>query len=77
MYNWVHLAAEYREIGPSGNALIGTKVLLAAILFAVVWARGAGFIKSDKTAAMINVHLAAIIILLAAVLRHLRLAHAG
>ncbi len=76
-YNWMLSAGTYKAMGPVGNALIGTKVLLALILFAVVWARGANLIRSDKAAAMINVHLAAIIILLAAVLRYYRLAHVG
>lgn len=76
-YNWMLSAVTYKAMGPVGNALIGTKVLLALILFAVVWARGANLIRSDKAAVMINVHLAAIIILLAAVLRYYRLAHVG
>lgn len=74
-YNWVLLAGTYKAMGPIGNALIGTKVLLALIMFAVVWARASGIIKVDKVAQMINIHLAAIVIILAAVLRTLRLAH--
>lgn len=76
VYGWMVFAAEYRDMGPKGNALIGTKVLLAMILFGVVWARGVNLIKSEKAAQMINIHLAAIIILLGAVLRSLRLAAA-
>jgi len=74
VYNWVLSAAAYKTAGPIANALIGTKVLLAMILFAVAWAHGAKLIKSDKVASMINVHLALIVILLAAALRFYRMA---
>jgi len=74
-YNWILNAGLYKEVGPIGNALIGTKVLLAAILFIVVWAKGSGIIKSERAAQMINIHLGAIIIILAAVLRHVTMTH--
>lgn len=74
LYNWMLLAGAYKAMGPIGNALIGTKVLLAAIIFGVVWARSAGFLSkaSRRRVLMINIHLAAIVILLGAVLRHYR-----
>jgi uncharacterized membrane protein len=72
-YNWYMLAGEYKAMGKIGNALIGTKVLLAVIMFAVVGARSAGLITNQRAALMINIHLAAIVILLGSVLRYYRL----
>ncbi len=74
VYNWGMSAATYKAMGPAGNALIGTKALLALIIFAVMWAGGAGMLK-HKPARMINIHLAAVVILIAVVLRYLRLDH--
>ncbi len=72
-YNWMLTAAVYKEAGAITNALLGVKVLLAMILFAVLWLQSSDIIKSDKLAGMINLHLAAIIILLAAIVRYHRL----
>jgi uncharacterized membrane protein len=72
-YNWYMLAGEYKAMGPMGNALIGTKVLLAVIMFAVVAARSFGLIANQRVALMINIHLAAVVILLGSVLRYYRL----
>ena len=75
-YNWILLADVYKEMGPKGNALIGTKVLLAVIIFAIVFGRSINLIGGRaRMWHMINVHLAAIVILLAAILRHFRLEH--
>ncbi|HAI10736.1 MAG TPA: hypothetical protein DCM28_03470 [Phycisphaerales bacterium] len=73
-FTWVITNDKYKAIGALGNALIGTKVLLAMMVFCVIWMRWSKLIKSDKTAMMINIHLAAIIILLGATLRYYRLA---
>ena len=73
VYNWGLLAQTYKSMGPVGNALLGIKVLLALIMFVVIWLRTAGLFKNDKAARMINVHLAAIVILLAVILRYYRL----
>ena len=72
-YTWIITNDQYKAIGPLGNALIGTKVLLALSVFCVIWMRWSKLIKSDKLAMMINMHLAAIIILLAGILRYYRL----
>lgn len=74
IFNWMMLAGAYKAMGPMGNALIGIKVLLAAIVFGVVWARSAGFLSkaSRRRTLMINIHLAAVVILLGSVLRHHR-----
>jgi len=74
VYNWALLAGTYKDMGPVGNALIGTKVLLALVMFTVVWLGSVGKLK-PRVCQMVNVHLAAIVILLAVVLRYLRLEH--
>ena len=72
VYNWIASSQTYKAMGPAGNALIGTKVLLALVMFAIVWAGSIGKMKPKAwhTAA---VHLAAIVMLLAVILRHFRL----
>ena len=77
VFNWVSLAPTYRDMGPAGNALIGTKVLVAVLLFAVIWAQGAGFgaSRSPRFWLMLKLHLAALVILLASILRTCRLEH--
>jgi len=74
VYNWVQSAGLYKEMGPAGNALIGTKVLLALGVFVMVGLGSAGLVK-PKACRMVNIHLVATIMLLAAILRHLRLEH--
>ena len=72
-YTWILFADDYKKMGPMGNALIGTKVLLAIIMFAVVGARSMGMMKNARAALMINIHLGAIVILLGGILRYLHL----
>lgn len=73
-YNWMKLASEYKAMGSKGNAVIGIKVLLAVIAFLIVWTRSIGLLKlSGKVCRLINLHLAAIIILLAGLLRYWRI----
>ena len=72
-YNWILLAPTYKAIGPIGNILIGIKVLVAIVLFAVVWANRIGLMKLPIRAYLVlNLHLAAVVILLAVILRYLR-----
>lgn len=73
IHTWVVLNASYERIGKLANMLIGMKVLLAMAVFCVIWMRWSKLIKSDKMAAMINIHLVAVIILLAGMLRYYRL----
>ena len=75
VFAWMHWAPIYKDMGPLGNALIGTKVLLAVMMFAVVGARSIGMIKNPRVALMINIHLAAGVILIAAILNQYRVAH--
>jgi uncharacterized membrane protein len=75
VYNWIMLAGTYKDLGPKGNALIGTKVLLAVILFGIIAAEATGWIKPKKPKGLmiLKLHLAAIVILLGSILRALRL----
>ena len=74
VYNWVLLSDQYKAMGAKGNALIGTKVLLSIVLFAVVGAQNFGLLKlKPRPYLVLNLHLAAAVILLAAILRHFRL----
>lgn len=74
LYNWVLSGSTYKEMGAFANALIGIKVLLALVLFAVVWVGSVGLLK-PRVCQMINIHLAAVVILLAVILRYLRIEH--
>ena len=72
VYTWMRYEAFYKSLGWIGHALIGTKVLLALIMFAIVFARSIGLItpKNPRTLPMINLHLAAVVMLIACVLRY-------
>ena len=73
-YNWILLADDYKAMGPKGNAVIGIKVLLAVFTFIIILGRSIGFLRlSGKACHLINLHLLAIIVLLAALLRYWRL----
>ena len=72
-YAWMSNAALYRQIGPTAKALIGAKVLLAAVIFAVVIGRSVGLIQPSRFWHRFNLHLAAVVMLLAAVLRYLHI----
>ena len=78
IYNWIRLADQYKEMGPKGNIVIGIKALLAAIMFVIISGRDLNLIKlPGKACHMINLHLAAIIILLAGLLMYWRSLIAG
>lgn len=80
-FSWYSLNEAYREIRPWGQALIGTKVLIAIVIFVIIWLRSMGIVgttpKGAKRVLMINIHLAAIVILLASILRYLRMTEIG
>lgn len=72
-YNWMRLAGDYKELGPKGNAVIGTKVLLVLIILVVTIAHSLRLIRlSGRACHLINLHLAAIIVFLAVLLRSWR-----
>jgi len=72
VYNWMLNVRTYKEMGAAGNALIGSKVLIALILFAVLWAGSIGWMK-PKVSQRVAIHLATVVILLAVALRYFRL----
>jgi len=74
LYNWMLYASTYKEMGAIASALIGTKVLLALLMFTTAWAGSVGMLR-PKVTQMINIHLGVTIIFLAVVLRYLRLEH--
>jgi uncharacterized membrane protein len=77
-YNWIRLADQYKEMGPKGNIVIGIKVLLAVIMFVIISGRDLKLIKlPGKACHMINLHLVAVIILLAGLLGYWRSVIAG
>ena len=77
-YNWIVSMPDYKAAGTMAQVLIGIKVLLALMLFAAFWARAAGLWKVKAKAFLIAcVHLAVLIVLLAGIVRYLRLAHGG
>ena len=80
-FQWYSLNDAYRAIRPWGQALIGTKALIATVIFVVVWLRSMGIVgttpKGAKRVLMINIHLAAIVILLGSILRYMRMTELG
>ncbi len=70
-YNWVRAAEAYKVMGAKGNALIGTKVLLAMVLFSIVAAESVGWLSPKKPGVLTSVKLllAAAVILLGSILR--------
>ncbi len=72
-YNWIRLADQYKAMGPKGNMVIGIKVLLAMIMLAIIAGRDLQLIKlPGKACHLINLHLVAIILLLAGLLGYWR-----
>lgn len=78
IWKYIQVRHEYDAIVVGGmklaHMLIGVKMLLAVILFAIVFLRSVDLIqpRNPRTLLMINIHLAAIIILLGSVLQYLR-----
>ncbi len=83
VYNWVSFAPTYRVLTwhvagltlPLGQMLIGTKVLLALVIFAVAFGRAFGFLKDARFWHTFMLHLAATVILLAVILHQVRMEH--
>lgn len=75
LYNWMLMAGQYRIAGPAAWGLLAVKVSLAAILIALLWAQDVGLImhRSARSWRVACLLLALLIILLAAVVRYLRL----
>ncbi|MCC6679619.1 MAG: hypothetical protein IT445_01845 [Phycisphaeraceae bacterium] len=75
LYNWMLMAEQYRIAGPMSWGLLAVKVSLAAILIALLWAQDVGLMmhRSARSWRVACLTLALIVILLAAVVRYLRL----
>jgi len=82
-YNWMTFNATYTAMKatvgggrvPIGQILIGTKVLLAVMMFSVTFARATGLLTNAHRWHKFNLHLAAVIMLLAGILHYLRIEH--
>ena len=77
-FNFIVSMPSYKEAGTMTNILIGVKVLLALMLFVAVWAKAAGLWKVKQKAFLSAcVHLALLIVVLAGIVRYLRLTYGG
>lgn len=74
-YQFVVNIGVYGEAHPALHGLLGTKILLALVIFGIIFAQTFGVLKGNPGRWLkINVTLGAIIVVLAAVVRHLHLA---
>ena len=74
-YNFAINLGVYGDAHPALHGLLGTKILLALVIFFIVFAQTFGVLKGNPGRWLkINVTLGAIIVVLAAVVRHLHLA---
>ena len=73
-YNFAIQLDAYREAGPLAHGLLGIKILLALVIFGIVFAQTFGVLKGRPGRwMMVNITLGTLIIILAAVVRHVRL----
>jgi putative copper export protein len=77
VYQWVVLGQAYQEAGTVANVLLSIKVLLATAFFTSLWAFGVDSMAHPKAKRwrLINLHLAVAVLMLAGVLRYVRLHH--
>lgn len=74
-WTWYVSFEDYRQAGKALQPVLGTKVLIAVVIFAIITGVATGALKGCPTRwGWINVGLAAIVILLGAVVRHLHMA---
>ncbi len=69
-YNWVANAEAYQAAGPAAHGVLGTKVLLALVVFGVVFGLDLGWLKRPWLS--VALVLAAIVIVLAASVHTIR-----
>lgn len=74
-FNWIANAGTYRAMGAHANMLIGIKTLLAAVMFGVTLGRWLLKRSISRFWAIFNLHLGAIVVLLACVLLVLKILH--
>lgn len=73
-YNfWINLDA-YREVGPISHGLLGVKILLALAILGIIFAQTFRVLPGPPARwAALNLTMGTIIIIIAAIVRHLRL----
>ena len=73
-YNFAIQLDAYAEAGPITHGLLGIKIILALIIFAIVFAQTFGMLRERPGRWLaVNVSLGLLIIILAAIVRHVRL----
>jgi hypothetical protein len=79
VYQWVIFVPAYQGLGALGQGLLGVKVLLAVALFALLWAFPVKSMvhPSARVWRIINLSLAIGVVMLAGVLRYIRLGDIG
>lgn len=79
VYQWVIFGQAYQEAGAIVLGLLAVKVLLAVSFFALVWAMHVELMVHPKarTWRIVNLSLVITVVMLAGVLRYLRLRHLG
>ncbi len=79
VYQWVIFGQVYQELGMLGNGLLGVKVLFATALFALLWAFQVESMLHPSARAwrLMNLSLAILVVMLAGVLRYMRLGAIG
>lgn len=75
-YSFFRDMTAYKEIGPIAHGLLGVKILLAIIILAIVFGQTFKVLKgSPATWAKVNLTLGFVIVILAAIVRQLRIEH--
>jgi len=79
VYQWVVFGQAYQEAGTAALVLLSIKVLLATTFFASLWAFGVESMAHPKAKPwrLVNLLLGVAVLLLAGVLRYVRLSHTG
>jgi putative copper export protein len=75
VYQWVVFGQAYQDLGMGVLAVLGVKVLLAVAFFAMLWGFQVGSMvgESAKPWRVTNLTLAVLVLMLAGVVRYLRL----
>lgn len=74
-FNWIANAETYRAIGPQANILLGIKTLLAMAIFGIVIVRRWRQLPPSRRWGSFNLHLGAVVVLLASTLLILKIRH--
>jgi uncharacterized membrane protein len=79
VYQWVIFSQAYQELGTTVLVVLSIKVLIATAVFALLWAFQVDSMVGDKARVWrwVNLSLAVLVLMLAGVVRYLRLGHVG